>query len=64
MPYMLIDEDNRQITSVLKTYAKKEDLAIVREIADRHHIQVNVKSMVGKGTIFQLSIPLYNNALH
>lgn len=39
-------------------------LAIAREIADRHHIQVNATSMIGKGTIFQLSIPLLNSVPH
>lgn len=38
-------------------------LAIVKKILDLHHINIQVKSIPGAGTIFWFEIPVFNNAV-
>jgi signal transduction histidine kinase len=38
-------------------------LAVVKEIADRHNGWVNVESILGRGTVFTIYVPLFNETM-
>ncbi|MCK5137811.1 MAG: ATP-binding protein [Bacteroidales bacterium] len=58
------------VTNLFEHYFKKNDrggssglgLAIVKRIIDLHESTIDVKSVVGKGTSFQFSLPVANIA--
>jgi signal transduction histidine kinase len=58
-----IFERYKQLTDGSSNKGMGIGLAIVKKILDLHHINIQVKSIPGEGTIFWFEIPVFNNAV-